>query len=339
MIDFQWPWVFLALLLPLLIQLMPAVNQQPGLALRIPALNLPTEVRDFKLRQHKRRFILPMLIWSCLVTSAAGPQWLGEPITLPSEGRDLMIAVDLSGSMDIADMQLNGNQVNRLTMLKSVLGEFIERRMGDRLGLILFADTAYLQTPLTYDRKTVQQMLDEAVLGLVGEKTAIGDALGLAAKKFQQESETNKVLILLTDGQNTAGNISPEDALKIAIAKQITVYTIGVGADQMMVRSFFGNRRVNPSKDLDEGMLTDIAEQTGGAYFRARDTRGLEEIYHTLDQLEPIAKDTLTMRPLNALFHYPLALALFLSLLVTLYTVFGHLINTQYTAKSRAQDS
>ena len=326
MIEFQWPQLFYLLPLPLLALLLPALNQSSGLALRIPALNLPSSNSQLKAQRRKSRFILPIIIWCALVTSAANPQWLGEPITLPTEGRDLMIAVDLSGSMDIADMQINGRQVNRLEMLKGVLGEFIARRVGDRLGLILFADTAYLQTPLTHDRQTVQKMLDEAVLGLVGEKTAIGDALGLAAKKFDEQTETNKVLILLTDGQNTAGNISPEDALKIAVAKKITVYTIGVGADQMIVKSFFGNRRVNPSQDLDEEMLTNIAEQTGGAYFRARDTEGLEQIYHTLDQLEPIAKDTLTMRPLNALFHYPLALALALSLLIALYKRFGHLL-------------
>lgn len=331
MIEFQWPELFYLLPLPLLALLLPAVNKSSGIALRIPALHLPSTSKELKTQSRKRRYILPILIWCSLVTSATGPQWLGEPITLPSEGRDLMVAVDLSGSMDIADMQIEGRQVNRLEMLKGVLGEFIERRVGDRIGLILFADTAYLQTPLTHDRATVQQMLDEAVLGLVGEKTAIGDALGLAAKKFDEEADTNKVLILLTDGQNTAGNISPEDALKIAVAKKITVYTIGVGADQMIVKSFFGNRRVNPSQDLDEGMLTNIAEQTGGAYFRARDTQGLEQIYQTLDELEPIAKDTLTMRPLNALFHYPLALALALSLLVALIERFGHWLSFRAT--------
>jgi Ca-activated chloride channel family protein len=286
-------------------------------------LNLPGIEQDQNTSAKKRRFILPILIWLSLITSAAGPQWLGEPITLPSEGRDLMIAVDLSGSMEVEDMEFEGQMVNRLEMLKGVLGQFIKRRVGDRLGLILFADTAYLQTPLTHDRQTVQQMLDESELGLVGEKTAIGDALGLAAKKFDEETQSSKILILLTDGQNTAGNISPEEALKIAKNKGITVYTIGVGANEMIVRSFFGNRRINPSQDLDESMLKDIAQQTGGQYFRALDTKGLEDIYHQLDKLEPIAKDTLTMRPLNALFHYPLALALLFSLLMAIMPWFS----------------
>lgn len=316
MIEFSWFEALYLLPLPILALLLPRANNKSGVALRIPQLNLPSIGAQRQAQTRKARYILPILIWILLVLSASRPQWLGEPITLPTEGRDLMIAVDLSGSMNIEDMEIQGQSVNRLEMIKNVLGDFISRRVGDRLGLILFADTAYLQTPLTHDRDTVQQMLDEAVLGLVGEKTAIGDALGLAAKKFDEESDTNKVLILLTDGQNTAGNISPDEALKIAASKGITVYTIGVGADEMIVQSFFGNSRINPSKDLDEGMLNNIAQTTGGQYFRARDTQGLEQIYQMLDQLEPIAKDTLTMRPLNALFHYPLAIALLLSLLL-----------------------
>lgn len=318
MIEFAWLEVFVLLPLPLLMLLLPKVNNQAGVALRIPQLNLPGGNFEARRGARKTRFILPILIWLLLVTSAAKPQWLGEPITLPSEGRDLMIAVDLSGSMEIEDMQVAGQSVNRLEMIKHVLGDFIARRVGDRLGLILFADTAFLQTPLTHDRDTVQTMLDESVLGLVGEKTAIGDALGLAAKKFDEEADTNKVLILLTDGQNTAGNINPEEALKIAASKGITVYTIGVGADEMIVQGFFGNRRINPSQDLDENMLSSVAQTTGGKYFRARDTQGLEQIYQMLDELEPIAKDTLTMRPLNALFHYPLALALIFSLMMAM---------------------
>lgn len=322
MFEFQWPWAFWLIPLPLLFMLLPAVNKNSGMALRIPQLNLPGIIRQQNSRSKKRRFIVPLIIWLSLITSASGPQWLGDPVTLPTQGRDLMLAVDLSGSMEVEDMEVNGQLVNRLEMLKAVLGQFIARRVGDRLGLILFADTAFLQTPLTHDRATVQQMLDESVLGLVGEKTAIGDALGLSAKKFDEETDTSKILVLLTDGQNTAGNITPEEALKIAVSKGITVYTIGVGADEMLVRSFFGNRRVNPSQDLDEGMLKNIAEQTGGMYFRARDTQGLEAIYQRLDELEPIARDTLTMRPLNSLFHYPLAVAFVLSLLLAFMPLF-----------------
>jgi Ca-activated chloride channel family protein len=206
-------------------------------------------------------------------------------------------------------------------MIKYVLADFIERRVGDRLGLILFADTAYLQAPLTFDRSTIQTLLDESVIGLVGERTAIGDAIGLAVKRFSEKEKSNRVLVLLTDGQNTAGNITPEQALSLAQANQVTVYTIGVGADEQVISSFFGQRTINPSQDLDEKLLSDIPRKTGGQYFRARDTEELVNIYQILDSLEPVEGNSQKMRPQSALFYYPLAAAaglLLLSILVAL---------------------
>ncbi|WP_199608929.1 vWA domain-containing protein [Flocculibacter collagenilyticus] len=327
MFEFAFIWAFILLPLPFIVRmLIPATNEQPKAALHMPALRYSPNQAVSMNNASQRSLFIPALIWLLLITAAARPQWLGEPIALPSEGRDLMLAVDLSGSMDIEDMVLNGSQVNRLTMLKNVLGDFISRRVGDRLGLILFADTAYLQTPLTYDRETVRTMLQEAVIGLVGEKTAIGDAVGLATKRFADKEETNKVLILLTDGQNTAGNLTPEEALTLAEEHDITIYTIGVGADEMQVRSFFGNRSVNPSAELDENLLTELASKTGGQYFRAKDTAGLAQIYQQLDELEPIAKDTIQMRPLTALFYWPLATALLLSVLMALSALFNNVI-------------
>jgi Ca-activated chloride channel family protein len=212
--------------------------------------------------------------------------------------------------MKQTDMSIQGREVNRLTMIKHVLADFIERRVGDRLGLILFADTAYLQAPLTYDRDTVKTLLDESVIGLVGERTAIGDAIGLAVKRFSEKEESNRVLVLLTDGQNTAGNITPEQSLQLAVANKVTIYTIGVGADEQVVNSFFGQRVINPSQELDERMLSAIARDTGGQYFRARDTQDLFNIYELLDTLEPIEGNTQKMRPQSALFYYPLGAAL-----------------------------
>ncbi len=313
MFEFAWLWVFLLLPLPIIFLLLPAKKRGEQAALKVPTLVPGMQTGSVKPGSSSWRKIVALTIWCLLVTAAARPQWLGEPISIPTEGRDLMLAVDLSGSMKVDDMVVSGRQVNRLVMIKSVVTDFIQRRVGDRLGLILFADTAYLQTPLTYDRETVSTMLDEAVIGLVGEQTAIGDAVGLAIKRFQQREESNRVLILLTDGQNTAGNIAPSEALELAVAENIKIYTIGVGADQMMVRGLFGNRRVNPSQDLDEAMLTELAESTGGRYFRARDTESLQQIYSLLDELEPIERETRQMRPLKALFFYPLALALLLS--------------------------
>lgn len=316
MLEFEWMWVLFLIPLPFLALLLPSKKQGQEAALRVPSLTTGIEAKSQRKGTKKLSLFLATLAWIALVLATARPQWLGEPISIPAEGRDLMIAVDLSGSMKIDDMQVNGRQVDRLKMIKFVLSDFIKRRIGDRLGLILFADTAYLQAPLTYDRETVEQLLNESLIGLVGEKTAIGDAIGLAIKRFKTREESNKVLVLLTDGQNTAGNITPQQANELAINNGVTIYTIGVGADKMLVQSFFGNRQVNPSRDLDEGMLTEIATSTGGRYFRARDAGSLKQIYATLDELEPIARESKQMRPLQALYFYPLSIALLITVLM-----------------------
>lgn len=322
MLNFAWWWVFFVLPLPIIVRLLSKKAQDmPMAALRVPNLRPGDVSEQTQLKQTKIPLLVSSLIWLLLVTAAARPQWLGEPVSIPNEGREMMLAVDLSGSMKIDDMQLNGRQVNRLTMTKSVVYDFIQRRVGDRIGLILFADTAYVQAPLTYDRDTVSTLLSEAVIGLVGEQTAIGDAIGLAVKRFDEREESNNVLILLTDGQNTAGNITPEQAKELAISKGVKVYTIGVGADKMLIQSFFGSRQINPSQELDEGMLTDIATSTGGQYFRARNAQELQAIYQQLDALEPIEGETRKMRPLSALFYYPLGAAILLSALWAFLTV------------------
>lgn len=313
MIHFYWPWLLLTLPLPLLIYWLPAKQKQSSAALRMPLVISAIPSSTTSTSTNKVPLILLSLVWLLLVIAVSRPQWLGDAIAVPTEGREMMIAVDLSGSMQVEDMSLNGATVNRLDMLKVLLGQFIERRAGDRLGLILFADDAYMQTPMTFDRKTVKKMLDETVLGLVGQKTAIGDAIALAVKRFDEKKQSNRVLLLLTDGQNTAGKITPDQALELAVAKNITIYTIGIGADVMYERSLFGTRKIDPSSELDENTLTKIAEQTHGKYFRAKDSQGMGEIYQLLDQLEPVEQDQQQIRPLTALFYWPLSLALLCS--------------------------
>lgn len=319
MFEFAWVWVLVILPLPLLIYFsVPRKQKSESAALLVPNyIKMQTKATQSQ-QKSKHRLALASVIWCCLVVAAARPQWLGEPVSIPNEGRDLMIAVDLSGSMERKDMQINGRKVDRLVMTKHVLKDFIERRVGDRLGLILFADTAYLQAPLTFDRETIATLLGETVHRLVGERTAIGDAVGLAVKRFDDKEESNRVLILLTDGQNTAGNITPEQANELAINKGITIYTIGLGADELEIASVFGRRTINPSQDLDESMLRKLAESTGGQYFRARDTQEMEAIYDRLDELEPIVGDGQKLRPLTALFYLPLGTAVLLSALYSL---------------------
>ncbi|GLX86676.1 VWR domain protein in aerotolerance operon BatA [Thalassotalea loyana] len=321
MFSFEWPWALSLIILPLLVYWLPSQSKSQQSALKVPIKLDGLTSHTHKTTRSTGSLLLLTLIWLLLVFSAARPQWLGEPINIPNQSREMMIAVDLSGSMQIEDMSLHGANVNRLDMLKEVLGDFIQRRIGDRLGLILFADDAYMQTPMTFDRATVAQMLDEAVIGLVGKKTAIGDAMALAVKRFNQKDESNRVLLLVTDGQNTAGKITPEQALELAVAQNVTIYTIGIGADEMLQRTIFGTRKVNPSAELDEKSLKNIAQQTGGQYFRARDSQSMNEIYRQLDNLEPVEQEQQQMRPRTALFFYSLSLALAIAAIALLVKV------------------
>jgi len=321
-IEFEWLWMFYLTPLPLLLRLLlPVVDTAKEAALRVPYLSafaLGDSVQTGKAAQRSWILLPALLAWLFLVCAAARPVWVGDPVELPVSGRDLMLAVDISGSMQIKDIIQNNQQVDRLTAVKQVAGEFIERRVGDRIGLILFGSQAYVQTPLTFDRKTVYTLLQDSAIGLAGEQTAIGDAIGLAVKRLLQNPSGNKVLVLLTDGASNAGEVQPIKAGELAAKEGMTIYTIGIGADEMIVNSFFGNQRVNPSADLDEKTLRQIAQVTGGKYFRARDSKQLEQIYTMLDELQPVIQDKQTFRPQRALFYWPLGIALLLASLLIL---------------------
>ena len=318
-LEFAMLLAFVALPLPLFVALLlPRAPVAASRALRLPFYQaLHTSLGEAGPRRSRLRILLASLAWLLLVLAAARPQLIGEPVQLPVTGRDLLLAVDISGSMDEQDMLLVDKVASRLTAVKIVAGNFIERREGDRLGLILFGDQAYLQTPLTFDRKTTNIQLREAAIGLAGKRTAIGDAIGLAVKRLRERSQKNRVLILLTDGANTAGTIDPQKAADIAASEGVRIYTIGVGADERVVRTLFGKRRV-ANNELDEPALMSIAEKTGGRYFRARDVAGLEEIYHLLDEYEPVSQDAESFRPVRELYMWPAGTALLLSVLLAL---------------------
>ncbi|TAA43792.1 MULTISPECIES: vWA domain-containing protein [Corallincola] len=326
MLEFQWLWLLLALPLPLLSYFfLPQVETKAG-ALRLPTFALLSQhslTANSGGRPVQIKW-LAIIAWVLLVIAASRPQWLGDPVEVPAKGRDLMLAVDLSGSMEIEDMQVRGRAVDRLTLVKHVVGEFIERRNGDRVGLILFADNAYQQAPLTFDTGTVKQLLADTVIGLVGQSTAIGEAIGLATKRLLADEQPQKILILLTDGQNTAGEVSPLDAAKVAAEQGVKVYTIGVGADEMIKRTFMGTRKVNPSADLDEVTLTKIAALTGGRYFRARDAEDLAQIYQEIEQLEPVDQDRPMLRPTTEIYFWPLGLAFLLITAAFFWSMFAN---------------
>lgn len=316
-LEFGWPWLLLLLPLPWLLRrlLSPVRRNQPVAWLPFAADFSDDTTPVMSTRGERIRLLLASLIWILLLLAAARPAWHGEAVALPVSGRDLLLAVDISGSMQIRDFELSGQQIDRLTATKRVADEFINRREGDRVGLILFGSEAYVQTPLTFDRKTVIALLNEAVAGLAGKATAIGDAIGLAVKRLQQSNSDHtiasheQVLILLTDGVNTAGRLSVEQATELAAKSGLVIYTIGIGADAMMVRSLFGAQQVNPSAELDEKMLTTIADKTGGRYFRAHDSQELAQIYAIIDKLEPVKRDSEVFRPLHSLFVWPMSLA------------------------------
>ena len=316
MIHFAWPWMILMVVLPWVARkLMPPATTQSA-ALRVPFFEMLSGFIGERRQEvtSKYRWLILNVLWVLIIVAAARPQWLGDTISLPVTGRDLLLAVDISGSMDTRDFELNGQQLSRLEVVKAIGSGFIDRRSGDRLGLILFGTQAYLQTPLTFDRETVKQMLLESAIGLAGKETAIGDAIGIAVKRLKEQQVKTKVLILLTDGANTAGEISPKNAAILAKMEGLKIYTIGIGADRIRVNTLLGTQIVNPSAGLDESTLKAIADATGGTFYRAKDTRELEKIYDELNKLEPSATDTEYFRIRQELFFWPLTVVMLISM-------------------------
>jgi len=317
MMSLLWPWALVALPLPFLFRLLlPRAKQSNDAALQVPHLSdyQISENTSFVDKRSSWPILLYTLAWICLVIAAARPQWTGDTIELPVSGRDLMIAIDISKSMDHG-IRHNQHTVSRIAATKAVASAFIEKRVGDRIGLILFGDQAYVQAPLTFDRDTVNILLQEAFTGLAGQATAIGDAIGLTVKRLDKGRDKNqkkiqnnitddRVLILLTDGVSNRGEITPIKAAQLAAKKGLKIHTIGIGS--------------RGSRELDERTLREIAKITGGQYFRAYTTADLQKIYALLDELEPVEKDVKSYRPIKALFYIPLAASLLFAALLAI---------------------
>ena len=321
MLDLQWPWALLLIPLPFIFWWFRKPNSANATAVywRHSAL-LENPAHTQRTSTNKLSAVLLYLAWLALVLAIARPTWLGNATHIPPTGRDLLIALDLSGSMQITDMTLNDRPADRLSAAKEALAQFIKARRGDRIGIIVFGSKAYLQAPLSYDLDTINQLVQESQIGFAGEQTAIGDAIGLGIKRLEEQPADQKVLILMTDGANTAGRVSPLQAANFAAKEGVTIHTIGIGAEQMTVQGFFGPKVINPSSDLDEPLLTNIAELTSGRYFRARSTEELHQVYDILDQLEPTPSDDVLQRPKTSLFHWLGILALMLFSLAMIST-------------------
>lgn len=304
MIEFEYPWVFLALPLPLIInRLLPSASKAE------PSLHIPfydqiadlKETQTFSFRDHRINLFFLIVMWLLLILAAGRPSWINEYMDVPNSGRNLILAIDLSDSMKKSD--LSGNE-KRVDVVKGIVGEFVARRKGDRLGLILFGSNAYLQAPLTFDRNIVGQLLEESQLGYAGPYTAITDAIGLSIKTLREQPETNRVLILLTDGCNTVGEFDTQQAAKYALVEKVKIYTITIGTQICK--------------------LGKISEITGGKYFRVNKSTELKNVFKHLDKLEPENQKFEKLKPRKTLFHWPLGMALIISFILSVIQLFRY---------------
>lgn len=320
--GFAWPWLLLALPLPWLLRWLLAPACSDAAALKVPfGARLDAITGKSGHARGVGVSLVAWLAWGLLCVAAARPQQLGEPVQPPQAGRDMMLAVDLSGSMADEDMELGGRTVDRLTAAKAVLADFLDHRGGDRIGLIVFGRQAYALTPMTLDLDSVRQQLYDSVVGIAGRETAIGDAIGLAVKRLraqpaQPANAAEHVLILLTDGVNTAGLLDPIKAAELARDNAVQVYTIALGGGGDSI-SVFGIPIQLPGADdeTDEATLKRIATLTNGKAFRARNIDELAGIYGEIDRLEPIQREGQRVRPLIERYPWPLGAALACALL------------------------
>ncbi len=328
MTGFVFPIMFVLLPLPLIMRaVLPRVNDREQDALKVPFFSEMESLSGTggraKLAGLNMRRILGALIWILLVTAAAGPRWTGAPAKIPSEGRNLMLVLDISGSMEEADFVIQNTPVRRWDAVQAVANAFIKKREGDRVGIVLFGERAYLYAPLTFDLKTVSDLLKEADVGMAGAQTAIGDALGIALKTMADVPAESKVIVLLSDGAANAGKMKPMEAAELAEKMNVKVYTVGAGSEVAQMGGLFGVMPFARGDEIDEKTLREIAKKTGGKYFRAKNTGELLEIYREIDALEPVKNDDIFVRPVKTLFYYPLAAAFGLSVLGALLMLIG----------------
>lgn len=322
MYEFAWPWLFLCLPLPWLIYtFVPPVRQQ-GVELRVPFYQ---ELHELQLHQHPARSywrgqtVLYGLIWLLIISASARPQLHSTSLEHPTTGRDVLIAMDVSNSMLYSDMTLDNMPISRIDFVKQWLESFINQRQGDRIGLILFGSQAYLQAPLTYDYHSIQTWVQETQPGIAGETTSIGDAIGLAIKRLRERPAEQRVLILVTDGANNNGVMSPIAAAHLAADYGIKIYTVGIGAQHPSAEHDLLD---TSSLELDEAALSEIAHISQGQYFHVFDSASLHAVHTRLNQLEPSATQHPAQAKVQELYVWPLAIALILSLLGVSYRVY-----------------
>lgn len=312
MFKLATPWALILLILPLalwfLVKKAPVKCNQ---ALKLPFFDAASAWMQGKNMDLllKKQLVLFSAIWILLVLAVSKPQWEGPPLPFQREGHNIMLVLDISGSMALGDMLQNGRPATRLMLVKTAAKKFVEARSNDKIGLILFGSLAYLQTPLTWDHQNVLTRIEDAEPGLAGNTTSVGDALGLAVKHLKPVAQKSPVIILLTDGASNSGFLTPLKAAELAASETVKIYTIGLGAE---MDPLAGNLFTSPSADLDEATLKRIADLTGGRYFRATDAKSLQSIYQTIDKLETVRQEGPVLRPQKNYYPWLLSPALFL---------------------------
>ena len=306
MLTFAHAWAFWILPLPLLVRWLIPAKTRPNPAVRVPFLERVSDVAEqSEASSAIRRWLLPSVLWLLVVAALVRPQWLEDPIERSIPTRDLLLLVDLSASMQHKDfLDPKGNPVDRLTALKDVLGDFLVRRDGDRVGLVVFGNSPFLQVPFSTDLELSRRLLDETAVGMAGPRTALGDAIGLGIQLFDESSAPAKTIIALTDGNDNASAVPPTEAARVAADRKIIIHTIAMG-DPTTVGE----------EKIDERELNSVAEVTGGQSFLALDRKQLEGVYDRLDQIETRETKTISHRPRRDLYYWPLAIAVLIACL------------------------
>ena len=309
MYTFSNPWLLLLIVVPVLLRRLLPAHRESRVAVRAPWFQRVAELLGEKptvgaviIKPRRVQRILQVLAWILLVVALAGPQYLEPPVSRIVPTRDLLMLVDLSGSMETEDFtNAEGNTVDRLSAVKEVLDDFLTRREGDRVGLIVFGNAAFVQVPFTQDLEACRILLDETAVRMAGPRTAFGDAIGLGITLFERSELDERVMIALTDGNDTGSKVPPAEAARIAKDKGVTIHVVGVG-----------DPTATGEEKLDKEALQTVASTTAGRYFHAADRKELIDSYDELDKLGTRDIETETYRPRRDLFHWPLGMFLVL---------------------------
>jgi len=320
-LEFAYPWAFLALPLPVLVWWLLPPYRHRVRALRVPFFEMlvraaGSESRDGAVVMRRRftQMSVAILVWSLLVAGLAKPEWVGEAIVRTEAARDIMLSIDLSGSMDYRDFPGDsvGNKVSRFDAVQRVVDQFVAQRDSDRIGLIVFGSKAYLQLPFTRDLQTARTLVELMEVGMAGPKTALGDSIGLSIRSFETSAVDDRLLILLTDGNDTASTMTPINAAEIAKLNGVEIHTIGIGNPEAV-----GEDRV------DFEVLQAIAQRTGGQFFNAEDESALAEVYRRIDSVAAADVRTQSWRPRESLVAWPAGIATIAALLGYAWLLIG----------------